>query len=260
MSDPVIEEQKGAVLTLTLNRPEVLNSLNRDLGGRLLAAIEQAGWSDSVRVIVLRGAGRAFCAGDDLKASRPDGQARHVKPVEQARTGPYYNIVRAIRRAPKPVITRVHGYAFGAGCDLVLASDIAVAADTAQLGLVFIKRAIVGGTNLIGRHVGMKEATRLLFTGDALSGSEALRHGLVTEVVPERELDAHVDAWAARMAEQPTEVLGYIKSGINRSLWPDLDAGLEYQAFMQVFATHTLDRDEGKRAFLEKRPAVYSGR
>ena len=156
MSDTVLREQKGGILTLTLNRPESLNAINRELGTALLACLEHAELDESVRVVVIQGAGRALCAGDDVRGgSGPpvDGIRPRGEAVAHARYTPYYNIIKRIRTLAKPVIVRAHGYAMGAGADLVMASDFCIAAQDLQLGFVFVKRGIVGGTYLSLIHI-----------------------------------------------------------------------------------------------------------
>ncbi len=263
MSETILMERKGSVVYLTLNRPEVLNAINRELGNTLLGHLKDCEEDDTVRAIVLRGSGRAFCAGDDIRGGgqqRGDGSQPSRDPVRTAREGPYYNLVKAIRTIPKPVIARVHGYAVGAGCDLVLASDFAIAAESARIGLVFVQRAIIGGTYLITKHIGLKRASELLLLGDWVEAPKAMELGMITRCVPDDELDSTLDEWVERIAKGPTKVMGYIKTGINLGLNADVERGVEHQSYMQYFATLTEDRAEGAKAFVEKRQPVYTGR
>jgi len=260
-SPMLLEERRGGVVYLTLNRPEKLNAINNELGFLLVRRLFEFEVDDDVRAVVLGGAGRAFCAGDDIRSRPPGAPPRpRVPATANSRHVHYFEMLRAIRQFNKPFITRVHGIAYGAGCDLVLASDIAIAGESARLALVYVKRALAAGTYLAAKHVGLKKATELLFTGEPVDGTEAARLGLVTRCVPDAQLDAEVEAWASRMAAAPTRSLGYLKAGINHGLSADLSSAFEFAGIMQSLGTATEDSAETRLATAERRPPVFTGR
>ncbi|HUG09455.1 MAG TPA: enoyl-CoA hydratase-related protein [Opitutaceae bacterium] len=262
MSDQdILLVERGPVTVLTLNRPEKLNALNRALGLRLISTLMDVGFAPDVRVVVIKGTGRSFCAGDDVSGNRvPDPAYDRSDPVTAGRLGHYWQFQRTIRLVPRPVIAQVHGHCFGAGMDLALASDYAVASDTAKFSVVFIKRAIAAGTVMLPRHVGLKRATELLFEGDAFTAGEALELGLVTRVCPESELEASVMSLAEKLAAGPTRVVGFLKHGLNQAYFPGLEDELQDMAFLQQFATKTEDSAEARTAWQEGRKPVFVGR
>ena len=261
MSENVLLIDRGPIATLTLNRPERLNALNRQLGLGFINAMMELGFASDVRAIVIRGAGRAFCAGDDVSGtSAPDPAYDRSDPVTAGRLGHYWQLQRTIRLVPRPVVVRVHGVCMGAGMDMVLASDYAVAADTATFGVVFIKRAIAAGTVMLPRHVGLKRATQMLFEGEVITAMQALDLGLVTAVCSEAELDNETVGLAQKLAAGPTRVIGLMKHGLNQAYFPGLEDELQNMAFLQQFASKTDDSAEAKSAWRERRQPVFAGR
>lgn len=259
--DDVLLVDKGPVTTLTLNRPERLNALNRELGTLFIRTIMEVGFDPAVRVIVVRGQGRSFCAGDDVSGtSPPDPSYDRSDPITAGRLGHYWQLQRAIRVVPRPVIVRVHGHCMGAGMDLTLASDYAVAADTSVFGVVFIKRAIAAGTVMLPRHVGLKRATEMLFEGESITADKALQLGLITRVCREGELDHQVDDLATKLASGATRTLGLIKHGLNQAYFPALEDELQDMALLQQFATKSEDSAEARLAWRERRKPVFVGR
>jgi 2-(1,2-epoxy-1,2-dihydrophenyl)acetyl-CoA isomerase len=262
--DVLLVEKAGGIATLTLNRPQALNALNRELGGKLIAALRECGDDDDVRAIVLQGAGRAFCAGDDISGSRAiEGQAPPVRRnsvVDSMRGSGYFAYPQAFAATPKPIICRVHGYAYGAGMDLMLASDIAIAATDARIAAVFVKRAITGGMAQLPRNIGMKKAMEMLMTGDPVDGTEAQALGLVNYAVPPEQLDDTVRVWAEKLAAGPTKVIGVIKFAARRGLEMSLDNAVMMSAVANGEAGRTEDSSEGRRAFFEKRQPHFVGR
>ncbi|MGI8551489.1 MAG: enoyl-CoA hydratase/isomerase family protein [Dehalococcoidia bacterium] len=209
--------ERGPIARLTLNRPEKLNALNHELGWRLIETLEAEGFKPDVRVIVIAGDGRSFCAGDDVSGVRPQEAFDRSEPLTYATLSHYYQFQRALRRVPKPVIVQVHGHCLGAGMDLVLGADYAIVDTNASLGLVFVKRAFAAGMVLLPRHVGLKQATRLLYEGETFSPGEALAMGLVSKVSEPGQLAADVDALAGKLAQAPTRTSGYIYKGRTES-------------------------------------------
>jgi enoyl-CoA hydratase/carnithine racemase len=255
----VLLVERGPITRITLNRPEKLNALNAELGNALIDALGCEGLRPEVRVIVIAGAGRGFCAGDDVSGNRPDDGFDRSEPLTYAGLVHYYRFQSAIRRVPKPVIAQVHGYCLGAGMDIVLASDYAVAEASASLGLVFAKRAIAAGMVLLPRYVGPKHATRLLFEGEKFTPAEALELGLISQVAEPGTLERTVQDLAERLAGGPTRTYGHIKEGLNRAYYPGMEDELRFMAFMQNFATRTSDAAEARQAWRERRTPQFIG-
>ncbi len=255
-------EREGAVATLTLNRPAVLNVLDYELGALVKAALAECLADEAVRVVKITGAGRAFCAGDDLN-DIPDVPGRRplLEPIHAYTTSPYYELIHAIRALPKPGVAQVNGHAVAAGCDLALSCDFTYAAASAKFGFTYSRYGMVGGTHTLARHVGLKRATDLLMTGRMIGAEEAAALGLVTAAVPDGELAATVDEAIARLAKAPTRSLGYIKEGLDYSYSVgSRDLALRHEAFLNTQAATTEDYREGWQSFLEKREPRYEGR
>ena len=248
------------VSTITLNRPEVLNSVNRAMSQALQAALAAAARDPSVRAVLLTGAGRGFCAGQDLSEAVPAGGAPldlgdHVRAT-------WNPIVRAIRTLEKPVVCAVNGVAAGAGANMAFACDIVYASRDASFVQSFAKIGLIpdsGGTFLLPRLVGLQRATAMTMLAGKITAAQALEWGLVIEVCDAAELLPKARATAVHLATQPTRALGLIKRGFNRSLGVDLDTQLEFEEELQREAGRSSDFAEGVRAFLEKRPPKFTG-
>jgi 2-(1,2-epoxy-1,2-dihydrophenyl)acetyl-CoA isomerase len=259
MTDVVLRSRDGAVVTLTLNRPEALNALNAETTQALRADVESAGRDPEIGAIVLTGAGRAFCAGADLKDVNARAQAGETDLGADLRTN-YTPMIRAIRACPKPVIAALNGTAAGAGLSLALACDLRLAAAGAQLIVVFVRVGLVpdaGSLFFLTRMLGLSKATELALTGDPMSADDALRLGLVAAVVPPDQLMAAAMERARRLAAGPRQTYGLIKRGIERALHLDLEQTLELESQLQALAAETPDAQEAIRAFLEKRKPVF---
>ena len=260
----LLVEKTGPICTLTLNRPQSLNALNRELGDSLLAALNQCAEDDEVRAIVLTGAGRAFCAGDDIRAGRAGGNSGQAAPrrdlVNSLRSGNYFKFAQAFRSNPKPIITRVHGYAYGAGMDLVLASDISIAANDAKIAAVFVRSGIIGGTAQLPRYVGLKKAMEMLLTGEPVEAPQAEQLGLINYAVPPEELDDIVQQWAEKLAAGPTRMMADIKLATYRGLDLNFQDSVMLAAVANGEAGRTEDAREGRTAFAEKRSPAFTGR
>jgi 2-(1,2-epoxy-1,2-dihydrophenyl)acetyl-CoA isomerase len=261
MQHLIFETEQG-VARLTLNRPDVLNSFNRAMARELCEAFGVIASDGSIRAVLLTGAGRAFCAGQDLAeaAPAPDGSLPDLGDF--VRQG-YNPIIRAIRKLEKPVLCAVNGVAAGAGANLALACDIVFASSNASFIQSFSKIGVIpdsGGTFILPRIVGLQRASALTMLADKLTAEQALEWGMVYRVV---EPPALIDvAWttAVHLASQPTRGLGLIKRAFNRSLGIDLDEQLDYEEELQREAGRTADYAEGVRAFLEKRKPKFEGR
>lgn len=258
---PVIVAHDSGVLRLTLNRPEVLNSFTRELSRAVLDALQAAAADDTVRAVLLTGAGRGFCAGQDLAEAMPaEGTIPDLGDFVRETWNP---VVSAIRHLEKPVICAVNGVAAGAGANLAFACDIIFAASTASFVQSFAKIGVIpdsGGTFILPRLVGLHRATVMTMLAEKMTAEQAKDLGLVYQVVAPEALVETAFATAAHLATQPTRALGLIKRAFNHSLGVDLDAQLAYEESLQREAGRTADYAEGVRAFLEKRAPRFSGK
>jgi len=253
----------GAVATITLNRPAQLNTLRVETVEQLLAALRRCEADSSVRCIVLTGAGRAFCAGDDLKVFTPDVAVLRGLDVAGRYVrgeGRWPRAVAAIRALPKPVLGVLNGYAFGAGLNLALACDLRLAAASATLAAPFVKRGMATGANLLQQFVGVGVAARLVLMGEPLTAVDAERLGLVTWVTPDDALPAEAARLAAELARGATAALGLTKSALYGGWLESPEQAYERQGIAVHLSGATEDRREGHHAFLEKREPRFQGR
>lgn len=251
----------GGVTTVTLDRPEVLNSFNRAMSRELQEALGHARSEPAVRALILTGAGRGFCAGQDLAEAAPsDGELPDLGDIVRDSYNP---VIRAIRQIEKPVVCAVNGVAAGAGANLALACDIVVAAENASFIQSFARIGVIpdsGGTFFLPRTVGMARATALMMTAEKVSAVDAQEMGMIYKVVPAAELMETATGIARALAQMPTRGLGLTKRALNASLGNGLDAQLDLEEQIQREAGRTEDYAEGVRAFLEKRQPSFSGR
>jgi 2-(1,2-epoxy-1,2-dihydrophenyl)acetyl-CoA isomerase len=248
---------EGAVLTITLNRPEMLNAFNADLHRALSAALDEAE-ADSVRAVVITGAGRGFCVGQDLTEFRE----AHGDIGERLR-GNYHPNILALRALEKPVLAAVNGPTAGAGLSLACACDLRLAAESATFVPAFINIGLVpdsGGTYFVRRLLGTARAFEWMTSGRRLGAAEALEWGLVSEVVADDELARRATERAAELAAMPTRGIGLTKRLIDEAAHNTLEQQLELEAELQTAATQTADFREGVAAFLEKREPRFEGR
>jgi 2-(1,2-epoxy-1,2-dihydrophenyl)acetyl-CoA isomerase len=251
------------VATIELNRPEALNAWNKQLGLDLLAALAQVAENDAARALVIAGAGRAFSSGADLKDSSDELTPEGRPDVYTRLTDCYHPIMHAIRELGKPVVGAVNGAAVGIGCSLALCCDLIVAAENAYFLLAFVNIGLVpdgGSTLFLPTRVGMARATELAMLGERLSAAQALDWGLINRVVPDESLRQEVATLAARMADGPTRSYAGAKRLLNNWLYARMDEQLELEARAQQDMAGSEDFVEGTMAFLEKRPARFSGR
>ncbi|MGN6429838.1 MAG: enoyl-CoA hydratase-related protein [Gaiellaceae bacterium] len=247
----------AAVLTITLNRPDVLNALNAAMHEALGAALKEAR-SDDVRAVVITGAGRGFCVGQDLNEFR-----ERAGDIGARLRGTYHPTIRGIRGLDKPVIAAVNGAAAGAGLSLACACDLRIASDEATFVPAFINIGLIpdsGGTFFISRLIGPSRALEWLGSGRRLSAAEALEWGIVSEVVEPTVLETRAAEVADELATLPTRAIGMTKRLLDRAPTARLDEQLEWEAQLQAAATQTDDFSEGVAAFLEKRAPDFQGR
>jgi enoyl-CoA hydratase/carnithine racemase len=254
----VLRTDAGGVATLTLNRPALFNALSRDMLAALQAALDAIAADASVRVVVIAGAGKAFCAGHDLKEMR----ANPAREFQQALFDQCSRMMLTLTRLPQPVIARVHGIATAAGCQLVSMCDLAVAAAEARFAVSGVNLGLFCSTPSVGlaRNVGRKAAMEMLLTGGFIDAEEARARGLVNRVVPAAELDAAI-GWLAEAILSKTPVA--IRMG-KEMFYRQLDMGLEqaYAYAGQVMADNMMscDAQEGIDAFIAKRSPAWQGR
>lgn len=249
--------------TIELNRPQALNAWNVQLGVDLLAALRQAAADDTVRAILITGAGRAFSSGADLKdvsggELTPEGRPNVYKTLTER----YHPIMHAIRDVPKPVIAAVNGPAVGIGCSLALCCDLIVAAESAYFLLAFVNIGLVpdGGSSLfVPSRVGMARASELAMLGGRLPAVKALEWGLINRVIADEKFVAESLALAAKMATGPTRSYAGTKRQLNSWLYPRMAEQLELEAQIQQEMAGGADFLEGAMAFVEKRAARFQG-
>ena len=256
----ILLQRDGAVARLTLNRPDRLNSLTLGMLGELSAVLTDLDGDESVRVVILTGMGRAFCAGQDLTDHEAMDDTRAVRSVVERHYNP---VIRQIRSLSQPVIAAVNGVAAGAGCSLALACDIAVATASAKFINAFVNIGLIpdgGGSYFLPRLIGQARALGMTLLGEPLDAKIAAEWGLIWKAVPDSDFAGEVEALAKRLAEMPTVTIGLIKHAINVSGHHSLEQQLAVEAELQAAAAETEDYQEGRAAFLEKRKPRFFGR
>ena len=258
----ILVSRDAGVLTLTLNRPDKLNAFNPEMHQLLRDALEQARDDAGVRAVLLTGAGRGFCAGQDLSERDVSPEAA---PIDlSVSLGSNYNpLVRRLRALPKPVVCAVNGVAAGAGANIALACDIVLAARSASFVQSFSKLGLVpdsGGTYFLPRLVGAARAMGLALLAERLSAEEAERWGLIWKALDDERLMEEASAIARSLAEGPTKGYGLIKKGIHASADNSLDAQLDLERDLQREAGSSEDYREGVAAFMQKRKPSYKGK
>ena len=260
--ETVTLERRGAELRIVLNRPDVMNAWDKQLGTELRAAVDEAGADDSVRAVVITGAGRGFSSGADLKAgfdATPEGHP----DVGTALRERYHPIIARLRLMPKPVLAAVNGPAVGIGCSLALCCDLIVARESAYFLLAFVNIGLVpdgGSSFLLPERIGLARATEMAMLGERIGARQALEWGLINRVAADDEFEATVDELAARLAAGPTAAYAGMKDQLNQWLFARMEKQLGVEASHQQRAAASADFKEGVMAFLEKRPAAFEGR
>ncbi|MFK7958688.1 MAG: enoyl-CoA hydratase/isomerase family protein [Lysobacterales bacterium] len=258
MSDQstVIYAVDGAVATVTMNRPDAMNSFNVALRADLTAVLQQADNDEAVRVVVLTGAGRAFSPGADLKEGINDA-------VERQLNHEYRPVLDAINNMRKPVIAALNGFAAGVGLSVALTSDLVVMGDNAFLLSPFTAISLVpdgGATWLLVRQLGYKRAYQMSIEGERLSAADALDAGLINRVVPADDVVSNAQAWAGELAEKAPLSLAATKRAMRLAMSASYDEAFRFEAMLQGQCAASEDAAEGVQAFLEKRPAKFTGK
>jgi 2-(1,2-epoxy-1,2-dihydrophenyl)acetyl-CoA isomerase len=257
----ILSSTDHGVTAITLNRPDVLNSFNKRMHEELRDALRDAAANTDVRAVMLTGAGRGFCAGQDL--SEATAGVRNAMDLGDIVKTRYVPVVKAIREMEKPVVCAVNGVAAGAGANLALCCDLVLAAEDASFIQSFSKVGLVpdtAGTFFLPRLVGVQRATALMMLAEKVSATKALEWGMIYQIVPPSVLVDSAMALAKQLATMPTRGLALIKQAMNASLGNSLNAQLDVEADLQGKAGRTEDFAEGVKAFLEKRKPVYTGR
>ena len=256
--ETILYEKQSGVATITLNRPQALNAFTSQMNSEFMSALRDAEKDGEIRSIVITGAGRAFCAGQDLKARSREQRGSLGQSLREK----YNPIILRLRDTEKIVLAAVNGIAAGAGCNLALACDLRIASEEARFIEAFVKVGLApdcGGSFFLPRLVGLGKAMGLFLLGEPVDAREALRLGLVTKVVSANQLPETAREMAEKLARGPRSI-GLIKRAINRTLKVELENQLEYEAYLQEIAGRTADFDEGVQAFLEKRAPVFTGK
>jgi len=254
----ILSEQSGAVLHVTLNRPDKFNSFNREMAMQLLSAFTQAATTPSIRAVLLTGTGKAFCAGQDLgEAVDPSGPG-----IERIVKEHYNAIILAIRNLEKPVVCAVNGVAAGAGANIALACDVVVAGKSSSFIQAFSKIGLIpdsAGTFFLPKLIGFQRASALMMLGDKVSADEAVQMGMIYKAFEDAFLSEEASKIANTLASMPTRGLWLTKKLLNESSVNNLDRQLEREGQEQVIAAGTYDHKEGVQAFLEKRKPEFKG-
>jgi 2-(1,2-epoxy-1,2-dihydrophenyl)acetyl-CoA isomerase len=256
----ILTSLSTGIFTITLNRPEVYNAFNEQLTTDLIEAFKEAAKNDEIRVVVLTGAGKAFCSGQDLKDAPTGNGKRSLRDSLERRYNP---LIRAIRKLSKPVIASVNGVAAGAGASLALACDYRIMSEHAKLIEVFVRIGLVpdsGSSWFLVKNCGVARAFELAALGEDISAQKAIELNLANKVVPAAELESETLKIATAFATGPTKAYGYIKRMMDRAAAVSLDEALDYEVFMQDAAGRTQDYTNAVEAFKEKRKPEYLGK
>ena len=255
----ILQKIENGVCILTLNRPAVFNSFNQTMAFQLQRALDACATDDCVRVIVIKGEGKAFCAGQDL-AEATDPEGPELKSIVREHYNP---IILKIRELEKPVIAAVNGVAAGAGANIALACDIAIAKKSASFIQAFSKIGLIpdsGGTFFLPRLIGMQKALALMMTGDKVSAEEAEKLNMIYKVVEDDSFDKEITKFTEHLAKMPTRGLGLTKKAVNLGLFNSLEDQLDVEERLQTEAGETDDFAEGVNAFLHKRVPEFKGK
>ncbi|GGH40454.1 enoyl-CoA hydratase [Mangrovimonas yunxiaonensis] len=259
-SNSILLKIENNIAYITLNRPEVFNSFNREMALRLQQVFDECETNPEVRALVLTGNGKAFCAGQDLKeVTSPELNPGFKKILEE-----HYNpIITRIRNIKKPIVGAINGVAAGAGANIALACDVVVAHEKVSFIQAFSLIGLIpdsAGTFFLPRLIGFQKASALAMLGDKVSADEAEKMGMIYNVFPLENFEEEVNKLALKLANMPTLALGKIKEAFNQSLTNNLEEQLALESKLQIEAAQTKDYEEGVSAFVEKRKPTFKGK
>ena len=264
-SGPILFTVKDHVATITLNRPKMLNSIDKAMAQELISAFRTAARTPEIRSVLITGNGRGFCSGQDLSEFSGDEKLKNdplsfdLGSILETR---YIPIVRLIRETEKPFVCAVNGIAAGAGANIALACDFVIASDQAWFTQAFAKVGLIpdsGGTFFLPRLVGFSKATELMMLGEKVTAKEAVSMQMIYKCLPHKSFLQEAEQLAFRLGQQATIALGLVKRALNRSLGSDFNGQLSFECDLQRMAGHTADFAEGIVAFVGKRPAKFTG-
>ena len=260
MNNSILIKIENQVAYITLNRPDVFNSFNREMALLLQSILDDCEYNNDVRSIVITGNGKAFCAGQDLK----EVTSSELNPGFKKILEEHYNpIITRIRSIHKPIIAAVNGVAAGAGANIALSCDLVVASNKASFIQAFSKIGLIpdsGGTFYLPRLIGFQKATALMMLGDKVTAEEAEELGMIFKVISSESFNEEVEKLAVKLANMPSKALGLIKELLNKSITNTLEQQLELEGKLQIEAALSEDYTEGVNAFMEKRKPIFKGK
>lgn len=257
MSQPILISRKENLGIITFNRPEVFNSFNKEMAEATIKGLSDFAENSDIRAIIITGNGKAFCAGQDLQEAI-SGDFEIETVVEER----YNAIIKKIRTIEKPVIAAINGVAAGAGANIAIACDVAIAAKSASFVQAFSKIGLIpdsGGTFTLPRAIGFPKASALMMLGDKVSAEDAVKMGMIFKVFEDDIFNEEIEKIGLKLANMPTKALAYTKHLLNQSSINNLDQQLELEKEYQFKSTQTFDNQEGIQAFIEKRKPNFKG-
>lgn len=259
--ETIIYEKEEGIGIVTFNRPKQLNAMSFQLKKEVSDAFDKMEKDDDVKAVILTGGAKAFCSGADIKERSSVKRTQPEYYFNQRKT--HLDFYGKIEHFEKPVIAAVSGVAVGGGCEISLACDLRIASETARFGVPEVKLGMIpagGGTQRLPRIIGITKAKELLYTGEFIDAQEAYRLGLVNKVVPVEQLMEEAKAFARKITLNPPLAVKFAKRAVNAGMQMDLMAGLDYETYCATILTTSEDREEGFKAFMEKRKPVFKGR
>ncbi|MBD7943274.1 MULTISPECIES: enoyl-CoA hydratase/isomerase family protein [Psychrobacillus] len=259
MGTKVIYKVENNIARITLNRPEALNALDNDMVADLIHYLNQTKKDDEVRVIIIEGLGKAFCAGDDLVDMGTEKNPNPTDKLTEYSDG-YPAVVLAMKNLEKPIIVKAHKYALGAGFEIALAADFIIASNETKFGLPFVLRGISAGTYLLQKRIGYHRAARYLFLGEMFGTNEASEWGLLYKQVEQDKLEEVVEDLAIHLTSSATRAIGLMKKAMHNSDGMTIENAFQVQTYSTLASYYTVDYAEGKQAFIEKRSSNFKGK
>lgn len=254
----LFDEEQG-IATISLNRPKAMNSLNLEIIEEISNAIELCSQEKRIRVVIITGEGKAFSAGDDIKIMELAKEKTKEEIAEIIEKHGYPMVIKKIMALKKPVIAKINGICYGAGGELALACDYIIASKEASFGQLYINLGLIGNTYLLPKHVGVKKALELLWTGEVISADEAMNLGMINKVSTFDKIDDDTKKLALKLSKGPTLAYGLAKESLYEGLHLDLEQGLKLMTKSQGILMKSQDHKEGAAAFMERRKAKYIG-